>query len=63
MRAQNQVRTAGMAGVIVGLDLAVANGIATALGYDAGIVAELLPAAEAGMITALVEQSESESDG
>lgn len=63
LRVQNQVRTAGMAGVVVGLDLGVAMSMAAALGYDTRAVADLLPAAEAGMITGLLQHRKSDADG
>ena len=38
---------------MIGLDLAAVIYLAAALGYDARAVAELLPAAEAGLVAAL----------
>ena len=52
-RCACQLRLAPNASVVIGLDLSAAIALATALGYDARSVAELLPAAEAGLITAL----------
>lgn len=51
---QRQVRTAP-AGGILGLDLGAAIQIGIGLGYDAAALAELLPAAEAGMMAAFDE--------
>jgi hypothetical protein len=48
--------------LVIGLDLATAIALATALGYDVRSVAELLPAAEAGLITALNECLASQRD-
>lgn len=42
-----------MDGTIVGLDYAVCLGFARELGYDSAAVTELLPAIEAGLMTAL----------
>lgn len=47
---------------VIGIDLAAAIALATALGYDVRAVAELLPAAEAGLITALNERLASQHD-
>lgn len=63
MRAQNQVRAAGMTGVVVGLDLGAALSLGAALGYDTAALAELLPAGEAGMIAALIERQDKDKDG
>jgi len=48
--------------MVIGLDLAAAVSLATALGYDARAVAELLPAAEAGLTRALNERLASQHD-
>ena len=55
-RCSGQLRLAPNASVVIGLDLAAAIALATALGYDARAVAELLPAAEAGLTRALNER-------
>ncbi len=52
-RCSGQLRLAPNASAVIGLDLAAAIALATALGYEARSVAELLPAGEAGLITAL----------
>jgi hypothetical protein len=41
---------------VIGFDLAAAIALATALGYEVAAIAELLPAAEAALITALNER-------
>jgi len=38
---------------VIGLDLAAVLSLAMALGYEPRLVAELLPAAEAGLVAAL----------
>ena len=40
-------------GAVIGLDLAAAFRLGEALGHDPGPLAELLPAGEAGMLSAL----------
>jgi len=55
-RCSGQPRLAPNASVVIGLDLAAAVSVATALGYDTRAVAELLPAAEAGLTRALNER-------
>ncbi len=52
-RCSGQLRLAPNGAVVIGLDLTAAIALATALGYDVRGVAELLPAAEAGLVTAL----------
>jgi len=52
-RCACQLRLAPNASVVIGLDLSAAIALATALFYDARAVAELLPAAEAGLVAAL----------
>lgn len=52
-RCSGQLRLAPNASVVIGLDLSAAIALATALGYDIRAVAELLPAAEAGLVAAL----------
>ena len=61
-RCSGQLRLAPNASVVIGLDLAAAIALATALGYDARAVAELLPAAEAGLTRALNERLASQHD-
>ena len=61
-RCSGQLRLAPNASVVIGLDLAAAVALATALGYDARAVAELLPAAEAGLTRALNERLASQHD-
>ena len=56
MRCQGQLRPAGMGGVI-GLDLPAALRMARALGYDEAAMAELLPYAERGMVTAINQRN------
>jgi hypothetical protein len=55
-RCGGQLRLAPNGGAVIGIDLAAAIALATALAYDVRSVAELLPAAEAGLITALNER-------
>ena len=50
------------AAAVIGIDLAAALALATALGYDARAIAELLPAGEAGLITALNERFAKQHD-
>jgi hypothetical protein len=52
-RCSGQLRLAPNASVVIGLDLAGAIALATALTYDVRSVAELLPSAEAGMVAAI----------
>ena len=52
-RCSGQLRLAPNGAAVIGLDLAAAIALATALGYDARAVAELLPTAEAGMVAAI----------
>lgn len=54
LRCAGQLRLAP--GAAIGLDLGACLAIGAALGYDATALAELLPAAEAGMIAALNER-------
>ena len=61
-RCSGQLRLGPNASVVIGLDLAAAVSLATALGYDARAVAELLPAAEAGLTRALNERRASQHD-
>ena len=52
LRCSGQLRLAPNAAIVIGLDLAAALAIGAALGYEAPALAELLPAAEAGMVAA-----------
>jgi hypothetical protein len=52
-RCAGQLRLVPNASAVIGLDLAAAISLATALGYDTRSVGELLPAAEAGLVAAL----------
>ncbi|MBK8211483.1 MAG: hypothetical protein IPK78_17575 [Rhodospirillales bacterium] len=61
-RCSGQLRLAPNGSVVIGLDLTAAMTLATALGYDARSVAELLPAAEAGLITALNDRLANQHD-
>ena len=61
-RCAGQLRLAPNGSVVLGLDLAAAIALAMALGYDIRAVAELLPAAEAGLIKALNERLASQHD-
>jgi len=61
-RCSGQLRLAPNGAAVIGLDLAAAVALATALGYDARVVAELLPAAEAGLTRALNERLASQHD-
>lgn len=54
LRCAGQLRL--VPGAAIGLDLGACLAIGAALGYDAAALAELLPAAEAGMIAALNER-------
>ena len=51
LRCSGQIRA--VPGAVLGIDFGAAFAIGQALGYDAGALAELLPAAEAGMVAAL----------
>jgi hypothetical protein len=54
-RAAGQLRIAP-GGLVLGLDLGAVLAIGTALGHAAGVIAELLPAGEAGLVRALNER-------
>ena len=54
LRCAGQLRLAP--GAAIGLDLGACLAMGAALGYDATALAELLPAAEAGMVAALNER-------
>jgi hypothetical protein len=51
-----------MGGGVSGLDFAAAFACGRALGYDLAALAELLPAAEAGMVAAINDRLTSEPD-
>ena len=55
-RCSGQLRLAPNGAAVIGIDLAATIALMTALGYDARAVAELLPAAEAGLTSALNER-------
>jgi hypothetical protein len=61
VRCAGQLRLAP--GAAIGLDLGACLAIGAALGYEATALAELLPAAEAGMIAALSERLEAGKKG
>jgi hypothetical protein len=61
-RCGGQLRLAPNGIAVVGIDLAAAIALATALGYNVRSAAELLPAAEAGLIKALNERLASQQD-
>ncbi|QLH40892.1 MAG: hypothetical protein HWD60_03100 [Defluviicoccus sp.] len=52
-RCSGQLRLAPNGTCVLGLDLSAALNLGTALGYDRQALAELLPAGEAGLVTAL----------
>lgn len=52
-RCAGQLRFAPNGAAVLGLDLATALSLGSALGYDLGALAELLPAAEAGLVAAI----------
>ena len=60
-KCAGQLRLTPMGGVS-GLDFTAAFACAHALGYDLGALAELLPAAEAGMVTAINNRLTGEPD-
>lgn len=51
LRCSGQLRV--VPGAVIGIDFGAAFAIGQALGYDALALAELLPAAEAGMVSAI----------
>ena len=53
LRCSGQLRLAPHAGIVAGLDLAAALALGAALGHDVYALAELLPAAEAGLVAAI----------
>jgi hypothetical protein len=52
LACQGQLRLAP-SGHVIGIDISAALRIAAARGYDLGVLSELLPTAEAGLIEAL----------
>jgi hypothetical protein len=61
-RCAGQLRLAPNGAAVIGLDLAAAIALARALRYNARSVAELLPAAEAGLIKALNDRLAGQHD-
>jgi hypothetical protein len=61
-RCAGQLRLAPNGAAVIGIDFTAAIALATALGYEARSVAELLPAGEVGLITALNERLASQRD-
>jgi hypothetical protein len=57
-----QLRIASQGAAVLGLDLGAALAIGMALGHDAYLLAELLPAGEAGLVKALNERLASSAD-
>jgi hypothetical protein len=56
LRCSGQLRVAPHGAAVLGLDLGTALAIGMAMGYDAYLLAELLPAGEAGLVKALNER-------
>jgi hypothetical protein len=52
VRCSGQLRLAPNAAMVIGIDLGAALAIGTALGHDVHALAELLPAAESGLVAA-----------
>ena len=52
LRCSGQLRLVPNAAIVIGIDIAAALAIGAALGYDVYALAELLPAAEAGVVAA-----------
>ena len=52
-RCAGQLRLAPGGGAVLGLDLTAAFSLGAALAYDTQALAELLPAGETGLVTAL----------
>lgn len=52
-RCSGQLRLSPNGASVLGLELGIALSIGSALGYDTMALAELLPAAEAGLVAAL----------
>ena len=54
---QGQLRLT-QSGHVIGIDMDAALTVANARGYDVGMLSELLPAAEAGLVEALCAEAE-----
>ncbi|MGL4963189.1 MAG: DUF7697 family protein [Inquilinus sp.] len=61
-RSQGQMRCAGMAGAVVGLDMPAALRLGEDLGYDRLSLAQLLPTAEPAAIEAINRQVQSRTE-
>lgn len=61
LKASGQLRLGGMGGA-VGIDMCVALKMAEALGYDTRAAAELIPAAERGMVAALNKRNDDDGE-
>ncbi len=61
-RCSGQLRLTPSGRCVLGLDLTTALNLGTALGYDRHALAELLPAGEAGLVTALNLRLQSRQD-
>jgi hypothetical protein len=55
LACQGQLRLAP-SGHVIGIDMGVALGLATARGYDLEVLSKLLPDAETGLVEALLTQ-------
>lgn len=53
LRCSGQLRLAPHGSSIIGIDMSAALAIGAALGHDVHALAELLPAAEAGLVAAI----------
>ena len=62
LRCVGQLRLAPIGSGVSGLDLSAAFACGRALGYDLTALAELLPAAEAGMVAAINGRTPNTSD-
>ena len=61
LKAQGQLRTAGM-GAVVGLDFAACMALGRAMGADERALAVLLPCAEDGLAAAFAERARRDRD-
>ena len=52
LRCSGQLRLAPHAAIVIGIDMSAALAIGSALGHDVYALAEVLPAAEAGVVAA-----------
>lgn len=59
-QCSGQVRTAGLKGAVIGLDMGPVWSAATALGIDGRSVALLAPFIETGLVTAIAAQGEND---